>query len=100
MCSTPIVVCVILVKVVFPGGKKMAGRAKARNEQDEQKNKLLWMSAVLLAAAIVIFVMIQSCEERPIDPSAVNTNGKQIPVIPRREPERDALAAYEADRNK
>jgi hypothetical protein len=78
----------------------MAGRSKARNEQDEQKEKLLWISAVLLAAAVIIFFMIQSCQEKPVDPAAVNTNGKQIPVIPRREPEREALAAYEADRNK
>jgi hypothetical protein len=78
----------------------MAGRSRARNEQEEQKDKLLWVAAVLLAAAILIFMMIQSCQERPVDPSAVNTNGKQIPVIPRREPEREALAAYEADRNK
>lgn len=78
----------------------MAGRTRARNEQDEQKEKLLWVAAVLLATAILIFLMIQSFQEKPIDPSAVNTNGKQIPVIPRREPERDSLAAYEADRNK
>lgn len=78
----------------------MAGRSRAKNEQEEQKDKLLWVAAVLLATAILIFMMIQSCQERPVDPSAVNTNGKQIPVIPRREPERDALAAYEADRNK
>lgn len=78
----------------------MAGRAKAKNEQEEQKDKLLWVAAILLATAIVVFLMIQSCQEKPIDPAAVNTNGKQIPVIPRREPEREALAAYEADRNK
>lgn len=78
----------------------MARRARAKNEQDEQKEKLLWFSGSLLIVALIVFMLVQSCQERPIDPVAVNTNGKQIPVIPRREPERDALAAYEADRNK
>ncbi len=78
----------------------MARKSKAKNEQDEQKEKLLWISASLLAVAIVIFLVLQSFQEKPVDPTTVNNNGKQIPVIPRREPERDALAAYEADRNK
>lgn len=76
----------------------MSSRARKQEEQ-MQKEKLLWIAVSLLAAAVLFFFLLQSCGERPADPVAENPNGKQIPVFPRRS-EAAALAQYEADRKK
>jgi len=65
-----------------------------------QKEKLLWMAVSLLAVAVILFFVLRSCGEKPVDPIAANPNGKQIPVFPRRHSEAPALEAYEADRKK
>lgn len=72
-----------------------------RQDEQTQKEKLLWIAASLIALAILLFFLLQSCSEKPADPVAENPNGKQIPVFPRPgRMERDALIQYEADRKK
>lgn len=77
----------------------MSRSAQAEADR-QQKEKLIWMAVSLVAAAVILFFVIRSCEERPVDPIAANPNGKQIPVQSRREKEieKAALEAYEADR--
>ncbi len=77
----------------------MSRSAQAEADR-QQKEKLIWIAVSLLAAAVILFFILRSCEERPVDPVEANPNGKQIPVFSRRDSERAALEAYEADRKK
>ena len=66
----------------------------------QQREKLIWIAVSILAAAVILFFVVRSCEERPVDPVEANPNGKQIPVFSRRQNERAALEAYELDRKR